>query len=959
MDGSKRKRHMPAHRLRDTELRIMEVNMRGLRSNIGELANLCSKEKPSIIIVVESFLDQTVSDGADSIAIPGYSICCRRDRTGSSKGGIAVYCMEGIAIHHDPRRDPKDLELMWFTIALKSKKLLIAAVYRPPSANNDILEYLDDNTFSKMNEFGAQSVMLIGDFNVHHEEWLGSRTTDSSGRRALQLADCLGLEQVVTEPTREDQILDLVLTDSSATTTTFARLGTSDHNPVLVKLDVPVYRDKPYRRKVWSYDKANFWDMRGHLTSTDWPNIFKEKDPEKACSKVTSIICEAMEMYIPCNYSTKKTGDKAWFDDNCRRAANRKRRLYRQLKRCNTETNKRRFTEARHVFNQAEKQARRNYNMKLRKDLTDNNLSSKKWWSVVNSLSGRSGHSDIPVIEHNGIPHLTARDKASVFCHTFADKCHLHNADDQPPIISNSTSQMFDKVIFKPKDILRILQQLNPDKASGPDQIPTRVLKECSAELAGPLCRLFDLCFSCGMFPSQWKTASVTPIHKRDSKADPSKYRPISLLSVISKVMEAAVHNQLQRYLLHNSFISDRQYGFRPNHSTADLLTFLSQSWNTHLDKGNEVCVIALDIKGAFDKVWHNGLLAKLKSKGICGKLLTWLQSYLSDRSIQVVLSGQSSDASPINASVPQGSILGPLLFSVFINDLVDTCENELYLYADDSTLFAPIRSARERDTVAASLNRDLNKMKAWADKWKVTFEPTKCKAMMISRKREPSSIRLFFGSCELTIKCELEILGVIFDSKLVFAKHISSVSKKAGQRLGAMRKVAGKLDMKGKATIYKAQVRSIMEYACLSWMSASQTLLSQLNAIQSKALRIIGVNDADAAENLAIDSLHHRRQVAATTLLYKMHTSHIPADLRALLPSQYIRRRNTRSSTFMPTHALSMPAAKTFTLDRSFLHSAIRIWNSLPDAAVGTISIKGIQNFKCQVHKHLLLVPP
>ena len=229
----------------------------------------------------------------------------------------------------------------------------------------------------------------------------------------------------------------------------------------------------------------------------------------------------------------------------------------------------------------------------------------------------------------------------------------------------------------------------------------------------------------------------------------------------------------------------------------------------------------------------------------------------------------------------------------------------------------------------------------------------------MISRKREPSSIILFFGGCELTTKSELDILGVTFDSKLVWAKHISSVSKKAGQRLGAMRKVASKLDMKGRATIYKAQVRSIMEYACLSWMSASQTVLSQLDSIQRKALRIIGVNVADAAEKLAIDSLHHRRQVAATTVLYKMHTSHSPADLRAMLPSKYVRRRNTRSSTSMPTHALSMPAAKTSTLDRSFLHSAVRIWNSLPDAAVGTISVKGIQNFKCQVHQHLLLVPP
>ena len=140
----------------------------------------------------------------------------------------------------------------------------------------------------------------------------------------------------------------------------------------------------------------------------------------------------------------------------------------------------------------------------------------------------------------------------------------------------------------------------------------------------------------------------------------------------------------------------------------------------------------SLDIKGAFDKVWHNGLHTKLKSKGVSGALLRWLQSYLSERSMTVVLSGQNSEASSINASMPQGSILGPLHFSVFIDDLVDECENEFFLYADGSTLYAPIPSPKDSNRVAASLNRDLDRMKSWADRWKVTFEPTKYKSMSV-----------------------------------------------------------------------------------------------------------------------------------------------------------------------------------------------------------------------------------
>ena len=189
MDDLKRNRPLPVPRLRDKELSIIEINIRGLRSNIGELANLCKEKQPTIVIVIETFLDSNVQDGADCITIPGYILSCRRDRTGTSGGGIAAYCLEGIAIHHDPEKEPKNLEIMWLTVTLQSQKLLIGAVYRPPSANDAIIEYLVSSTLLKLSEFGAQCVMLIGDFNAHHEDWLGSHNTDSTGRLTLQLAN--------------------------------------------------------------------------------------------------------------------------------------------------------------------------------------------------------------------------------------------------------------------------------------------------------------------------------------------------------------------------------------------------------------------------------------------------------------------------------------------------------------------------------------------------------------------------------------------------------------------------------------------------------------------------------------------------------------------------------------------------------------------------------------------------
>lgn len=188
---------MQALRLRKSDFSILEVNIRGLRSSIGELNNLCHELKPSSIVVVETFLDDSVKDGADCITIPGYSLCCRRDRLNTIGGGIAVYWLEGIAIYHNPDQDPAEFELIWFTVALKTQKLLCAAVCRPPSANSDIINYLDTATLPKLTEFNAQSVILLGDFNVLHIDWLGSRNTDTAARRTLEMANSLGLIQIV------------------------------------------------------------------------------------------------------------------------------------------------------------------------------------------------------------------------------------------------------------------------------------------------------------------------------------------------------------------------------------------------------------------------------------------------------------------------------------------------------------------------------------------------------------------------------------------------------------------------------------------------------------------------------------------------------------------------------------------------------------------------------------------
>ena len=230
------------------------------------------------------------------------------------------------------------------------------------------------------------------------------------------------------------------------------------------------------------------------------------------------------------------------------------------------------------------------------------------------------------------------------------------------------TQESIGSVHFRPGTVRRELRRLNSSKATGPDNIPARVLKECADALCKPLSRLFSLCYAKGRQPALWKTTRVLPIHKKKSKAQPNNHRPISLLGIISKVMEAIVNRTIVNFLEKENLLSAHQFGFRRKLGTSDLLTLLVHEWSSAIASHGAVHALAIDIAGAFDKVAHRGVLAKAQACGITGTLLAWLQDYLKDRSLQAVICGQESAQYPISAGVPQGSILGPMLFILYVN---------------------------------------------------------------------------------------------------------------------------------------------------------------------------------------------------------------------------------------------------------------------------------------------------
>ena len=942
------------------------TNAFGLQSKFSEFQHEVVSLDVDIAIVTETKFTEDKLAHAD-ISIPGYADPFRLDRSAQG-GGIGVWVKSTLAVKSIDTLDPGSHEVLWLSLHMAAgEDIVLGAVYRPgSSADNDIslLEYLD-KTIDQARKLGT-SIILTGDFNVHSESWLGSCKTTKAGDFLEDISTAHGLTQYVKEPTRGHNTLDLILTDFSGTvqTSTRAPIGRSDHSVVIAEFSsLTTHREDRCARPVWRYKHADWGRMRAFFRCTDWETIISE-DPNKFCSNLTSHISLGMKKFIPCKTLLVRPTDPDWWTPECSKATSAKQKAWKRWQKHPQDL------DLRHQFMTTVQdcvstlhRSRLAKLQHLRHRLATGSLRDKAWWSCIKQAGGNNRRSDVPLLTDNqGKEHVTSKEKAECFGSFFAKKCSLGDNDlspNQVPPLPPWTGPRLTSIHFRQANVRRRLSQLDPSKATGPDAIPARVLKECAAELALPVTKLFTLCFITGTQPTLWKIANVVPVHKRDSKSKLKNYRPVSLLCILSKVMESIVNTQVVSFLEKNNIISQYQFGFRSKLGTADLLTALHTEWLQSLANGGAVQVLAIDIAGAFDRVSHVGILAKAEAYGIQGLLLTWLTHYLSDRQIRAVVSGSTSASFPVKAGVPQGSILGPTLFLLYVND-AEKClptNASLAVYADDTTLYATIPSYSDIDQASSLLQKSLDSLDRWGRAWRVQFEPTKSQGMLLDHHRPswpPPS--LLFGGQPVSNTQKLKLLGVTFDAKLLYKEHIRNIARRANQRLNFLRRTVPILGPADRLTVYKGFVRPILEYACLVWMGAAPTHLSRLDAVQKRALKLVG-------PQVITDSLCYRRTVSALCYLFKLQCIAGPPQLLrmvpqlASLPDDAPRTRLQSHLSVRHTQQLckQLPANAQDALRRSFPSGVIDTWNELPAHILpGPPSLKSLPTFKTNVAKHL-----
>ena len=767
-----------------------------------------------------------------------------------------------------------------------------------------------------------------------------------------------GLNQIIDSPTRisptSTSLIDLILVTDTLNCTDKGTIQPfcSDHHAIYFSTNFVTTKTHCYKRKVWQYNNANFDEYRQNLNACNWD--MDELSIDDQVNKLTSNMLKSAEKSIPNKDVTIRPTYLPWFHNEIRKEIRKRNRAHCLAKQTNTPENWKKFRESRNHVVLLIRQSKLNYFNKLATNLNQGNLKAKQWWKIAKQFLKQNTESNISLLIENNRQYSEPVDKANILNNYF---CEQSNVDDShaflPPF--EPSASFLDGINISETDVEDVLKLLDNNKACGPDLINPRLLKEGSEFLATKLSHIFNQSLTSSHFPSSWKLANVVPIFKKGDKTNSANYRPISLLSCIGKVFEKCVFKHLHNYLVNNNIIITAQSVFTPKDSAVYQLIDIYDTFLKALDEGKEVRAVFCDISKAFDRVWHRGLLFKLRRIGVIGPLLSWFESYLGHRLQRVVMEGSFSEYLEVKAGVPQGSILGPMLFLIYINDIVCDIGSCIKLFADDTTLYLIV----EDPNLAANLmDNDLDKIHNWANRWLVKFNPQKTEEMLFSRKlQKVNHPKLTMDNIEIQRVPFHKHLGIIFNSDCSWHEHIISITDKAWKRIHLLRALKFQLDRNSLQTMYFSFIRPLLEYGDVIWDNCCNYEKYEIEKIQIEAGRIVtgatrSCSKSKIIEETGWDTLEIRRYKHRMITFYKMVKGIAPSYLQILVPPSVhqVSQRSLRNND-----QLVIPRSRTNIYNKSFIPQASVEWNALPTEAKNCTTL---YTFKSFLNRNMTPVP-
>ena len=961
-------------------LRCLSINTDQLPNKLTELIFRANKLKADIICTSEVIpKNQKGAVISEIYEIPGYEMVHNLQKYGKIPNirGCITYVRKGIKFKPiEIKIDGEEFEeAIFIEINLKqNERLLCGNLYRRGESS------IENNkrfmqTLLNISERKYSHAVLMGDINLKNIIWecIGTAVgiCDSSDPNLFDnqflecLQDCFFFQHVY-ENTRQrgsdaPSLLDLVITNEENLINKLeflAPLGKSDHS--VLSFDIVCEEEAPPPVIKAVYEKGDYVRFEQMMNEVNWDeelskfegdiegqwNCFKEK-----YKKAEKVCIPKKKVYINGKFSNKFSTK---FDEATLKKMKKKNKIWGRIrKNLASEEEKLQF---KRIRNQIRRLTRKSKKM-VEKNIAKNAKSNPKAFYKY-SQSKLKTRSQIPDLIKPGTekcPEYISDDKGKAetylnyFTSVFTEE---PDSDEMPFFEERDYYDALEDIELDSNIVQEKLEKLKKNKSPGPDNMHPRVLHEIASSISYPLSIIYRTSIDTKTLPKEWKHANVSAIYKKENKSLPSNYRPVSLTSIICKVLESIIRDAIVNHMNENELFSQNQFGFLSRRSTILQLIRVLDIWSEILDQGGSLDVIYMDFMKAFDKVPHRRLVHKVEKYGIKGKVLSWINNFLSDRTQCVVINGVTSGIGKVTSGIPQGSVLGPLLFVIYINDLPDVVDKFtlVFLFADDTKLFRHIQSSAD----VLILQSDIQKLSAWSKKWLLRFHPDKCVAMNLGKReyvvsgyeytldgrKIEKSIYSMEGQALNITDCEKD-LGVHIDKDLNFKKHISLATAKANRIMAIIFKTFDYMDETMFKQLYKSLVRPHLEYGAPVWSPYEGEIKKQLENVQKRATkrvpRVSSLDYPDRLKQLNIPTLAYRRVRGDMIQMYKLHYGFYDKSLPDMFTLN-TRQSQGHNKKYRVKGSSSNPRKYNFAV------KSIPLWNSLPPEAVDAEDIKSFE---------------
>jgi len=925
-------------------LRCLFANIRSIRAKIDELRYLAEVTQADLILLTETWTNPDMGDA--EITIEGFTILSRSDRqdtAGGRGGGIISYIRTEVIASDVESSFDQFCQARLIQINCHHMKLNVVNVYRPPSTTQENTAKL----CNALREINGPSI-IVGDFNFPEINWNTLTTTNARSQDFLDATQEMFFSQMVNFSTRSGNTLDLLLCthpEIIEDIVDIGPIGNSDHTCIQFEIKVTSQK-KGSNQMIPDFRKANFDDIREDFGGIKWDVIFNGKGTEEMWNTFKQKLEQVVLKNVP--FMQRRARKKIpWSNQETKRLINVKRRKYKKMKCSESTEDVKEFKKAQQQVKKSVRRARKNYERNLAKNFKNNPKPfycyisrNSKTKSLVGPLKcgDQVTQSDAEVCDvlNNFFTSVFTKDDSSEL--PYLDQKYTGNFPLQDIIINES-------------DVLRALSKVKIDSAPGPDKIYSRVLMELQHQVAYPLALIYQSSLETATVVSDWRVADVTPVFKKGSKCNANNYRPISLTSVPGKIMERILREAIMDHLQKNNLILPTQHGFLPKKSTVSNLIEYLEEITSMLDAGLPVDAVYIDYAKCFDKISHRHLLFKISRYGITGKIISWLRNWLKNRKQRVCLNGVTSAWADVTSSVIQGSILGPMLFTIYSNDIDKVLKtSKISKYADDSKVFAKVVSMEDH----VNLQVDLDNVFDWSVKWKMEMNKEKCHIIHFGSNNKGMGYSL--GDENLETVEEEKDLGVIIHKSGKPHQQCSKAAKKANQVLGQLCRNVISKDKITFTRLYKTYVRPHLEYAIQVWNPWNVGDVDLLEKVQRRATRqISGIGKLPYEERLKIlglTSLQERRKRGDMIELHKMINGITNVQLGQIFKSvnqdsQMCRTRGALNQNLFKQHT-RLEVRKNF-----FTQRVINGWNELP---VGVKNSATTLAFKINYDKYMSL---